>query len=624
MIIQKHLLLSLLVVVFGSYASAQPWVARHGLSASDYQTEFNKLTANGYWPVQISGYGGRFAAIFEKPGSTLPRVARHGLTSADYQTEFNKWTGQGYRPVRLSGYAVGNQARYAALFEKRANSPAWVARHGLSVNDYQIEFNKWTGQGYKPTDISAYTVNGQDLYAVIFAKITNAPAWVARHGLSAPDYQTEFNKWLAQGYRLTVVSVNGSGRYAALWEKRGNTSWQARHGLSAVQYQDEFDRLFYQGYRPVWVNGTTINGQDSYAAVWEAAETFRAADMKKVDDLVARFMRDHKVPGLSFALTKDGRLVLAKTYGYADKEAGELVAPRHRFRIASVSKPITATAIMRLLEQNKLKLSDKVFGSGALLGTTYGTQPYKTNVTNITVAHLLNHTGGGWASDLGFDPMFNDTNLNHADLISKTLNNVALVKVPGQEHHYSNFGYCVLGRVIEKLSNQSYSGYVKQQVLTPSKVSNMEIAGDTLADRKINEVKYYGQNGENPYNMKVARMDAHGGWIATPIDVCRFLVRVDRFNTKPDILKPLTLATMFSTNAASPTYAKGWAVNSAPNYWHNGSLPGEQAIGVRTADGFTWAVTTNTRAGGTFGGDLDKLMWDIKNAITMYPSFDLF
>ena len=287
-------------------AFAQSWVARHGLSAANYQTEFNKWTGQGFRPVQVSGYSDRFAAIFEKQNNAPAWVARHGLTGAEYQAEFTKWTAQGYRPIRVSGYASGNIARYAAIFEKRANTPAWSARHGISAAEYQAEFTKWTGQGYKPTDISAYTVNGQDLFAVIFEKTPNAPAWVARHGLSAADYQTEFTKWTGQGYRLTIVSgysVNNAARYAAMWEKTGNTAWQARHGLTAQQYQDEFDRLFYQGYRPVWINGTTINGQDSYAAIWEAKETFRGEDMKKVDDLVSKFMKDYNVPGLSFALT---------------------------------------------------------------------------------------------------------------------------------------------------------------------------------------------------------------------------------------------------------------------------------------------------------------------------------
>lgn len=622
----KLTILTACILLILNTSTAQPWVARHGLSAANYQTEFNKWTQQGYRPVQLSGYSDRFAAIFEKQNNAPAWVARHGLTGAEYQAEFTKLTAQGYRPVRVSGYASGNIARYAAIFEKRSNSPAWTARHGISAADYQTEFTKWTGQGYKPTDISAYNVNGQELFAVIFDKVANAPAWVARHGLSAADYQTEFTKWVGQGYRLTVVSGYASGnqvKYAAMWEKSGNYAWQARHNMTTQQYQDEFDRLFYQGYRPIWVNGTTVNGQDSYAAIWEAKETFKDADMQKVDAAVEKFMKNYNVPGLSFALTKDGRLVLAKTYGFANKETGERVAPRHQFRIASVSKPITATAIMMLMEQNKLKMGDKIFGTGALLGTTYGKQPYGTNITNITVQNLLNHASGGWASDLGFDPMFNYTNLNHKDLISKVLDEKPLQKTPGTEYHYSNFGFCVLGRVIEKLSGQTYPDFVKSKIFTPNGITNMQIAGDTEGDRKPNEVKYYGQGGEDPYGMKVARMDSHGGWVGTAIDLARFIVRVDKFNTKPDILKTATLDNMYTLGIAGSGYAKGWAVNNVPNYWHNGSLPGEQALMVRTADGFCWSVLVNTRTG-NIGGDMDALMWTIKNSITFYPSFDLF
>jgi len=153
----------------------------------------------------------------------------------------------------------------------------------------------------------------------------------------------------------------------------------------------------------------------------------------------------------------------------------------------------------------------------------------------------------------------------------------------------------------------------------------MSIGGDDEGDRKPNEVKYYGQDGENPYGMRVARMDSHGGWIATPIDLVRFLVHVDRFPTKPDILTAAHLATMYTPSTATKGYAKGWAVNSVPNYWHNGSLPGEQSIIVRTNSGYCWAILVNTRSNKQgFGGDLDKLMWDIIAKITKWPGWDLF
>ena len=619
--------LSLLII--NVIAHGQAWESRHGLAAAAYQAEFDKWSKQGYRLEMVSGYAvgnqSRYAAIFEKVGGPA-WMTKHGLSGAEYQATVNKLVAQGYRPVLVSGYAVGNQDHYAAIFEKTANPPAWVAKHGLTGAEYQAEVNKLVAQGYRIIDVSGYAVGNQDHYAAIFEKTANAPAWVAKHGLTAAQYQAEFVKLLGQGYRLRKISgygVGGQSHFAAIWEKSGSGHWQARHDLSFQQYQDEFDRLFYQGYRPVWVNGYTVGGQDRYAGIWEAKQTLASAELKAIDDLVADYMSKYGVPGLSFALTKDGRLVLAKTYGLADKDDNEKVAPRHRFRIASVSKPVTSVAVMKLLEQNKLKLSDKVFGAGSLLGTKYGKTPYKKNVDKITVQHLLEHTAGGWSNKKD-DPMFSNSSMNHAELIGWTLDNLALVNAPGTNGDYSNFGFCVLGRVIEKVTGQSYEAYVTNAILKPCGITTMEIGGDKEGNRKANEVVYYGQGGENPYGMKVERMDSHGGWIARPIDLVRLLVHVDGFPTKADILQAATVKTMFTSSSVNKGYAKGWAVNTN-NSWHNGSLPGEQAFLVRTGSGLCWAVLVNTRSKQEgFGGDLDKLMWNIVGKITVWPSFDLF
>lgn len=608
---------------------AQDWVARHGLTSAAYQSEVNKWIAKGYRIAEVSGYSSNgqdhYAAIFEKVSNAPAWVARHGLNSAQYQQEVDKWAGQGYRPVQVSGYVTGGNTKYAAIFEKSANPPRWVARHGLNAAQYQQEVNKWVGQGYYLTDVSGYTVNNQDYYTAVFEKPANIPAWVARHGLTSDQYQAAFNKWTSQGYRLKKVSgysLNGQARFAAIFEKSGSGVWAARHNMTAQQYQDEFDRFYYMGYRPVWVNGYTVNNKDYYAAIWESKNGFDMNELNDVDARVKKFMQDYKVPGASLAIAKDDRLVLAKTYGYADKEKNELMAPRHRLRIASLSKPITATAIMKLVEQGKLRLSDKVFGASAILGTTYGTQPYKKWITDITVQHLLEHLAGGWKND-GDDPMFKNVTMNHSQLITWTLDNQSLKTEPGTSYAYSNFGYCILGRIIEKKTGQSYDTWVKNNILGNCGITNMEIGGNTFAQRKTNEVKYY--DTEDPYAsyMNVKRMDSHGGWIATPIDLVRFLVRVDKFTPKADILKEATLITMYTAPAVNTGYAKGWSVNKWDNYWHGGSLPGEQSIMVRTSGGYCWALIVNTR-NNNIGGAMDKLMWDINGAIKKWPSFDLF
>lgn len=121
-------------------------------------------------------------------------------------------------------------------------------------------------------------------------------------------------------------------------------------------------------------------------------------------------------------------------------------------------------------------------------------------------------------------------------------------------------------------------------------------------------------------------MDAHGGWIGTAVDLVRFAVHVDGRGGKPALLTPASVASMTTTTLASD-YARGWNVNSAPNRWHMGSLPGTRSILVTTADGMSWAALCNSRAPDdkAMGKELDDMMWRIVNGVGAgWPAFDLF
>lgn len=120
------------------------------------------------------------------------------------------------------------------------------------------------------------------------------------------------------------------------------------------------------------------------------------ADIISLDSKVDAFMTKYNVPGASLAVSKNGKLVYIKGYGFADKSTGEKVTPAHRFRLASVSKTYTGAAIVKLAQEGKFAMDDKVFGESGILGTEYGTPPYNQNVSNMTIRHLLNNTTGSW------------------------------------------------------------------------------------------------------------------------------------------------------------------------------------------------------------------------------------
>jgi CubicO group peptidase (beta-lactamase class C family) len=321
-------------------------------------------------------------------------------------------------------------------------------------------------------------------------------------------------------------------------------------------------------------------------------------------DNAEAFRKAHSLPGLSVAIAQDGELVYEQGFGMADEAAREPITPRSLFRIASVSKPITSVTIFDLIEKGSLKLDDLVFGPQGILGEAYGGPPYKKYVGEIRLHHLLTHTGGGWTND-GTDPMFQHSRMNHQQLITWAIANVPLTHPPGEHFAYSNFGYCVLGRVIEKVSRRPYEAHVREAILSRCGVTDMRIGGNTLAERVPGEVVYYDPS-ESPYSMNVRRMDSHGGWLATASDLVRFATHVDGFPSVPDILKEDSIREMTTATTASAGYAKGWAVNPSHNWWHTGSLPGTATVMVRTNSRFCWAALTNTRRK---GADLDGFMW---------------
>ena len=344
-------------------------------------------------------------------------------------------------------------------------------------------------------------------------------------------------------------------------------------------------------------------------------------ERKRMAGVAADFMNTYEVPGLSVAIAFKGKLGYVEAFGMADRESSQSLTPQHRFRIASISKPITSVGVFTLIEAGKLKLGDYVFGPDSILGGDYPTAPTLQSLMNadaarsfieqVTIEHLLTHTTGDWGNQ-SHDPMFSNKEMTHRQLINWTLDHRPLTAPPGQSFAYSNFGYCLLGRVIEKLAGQTYEQYIKENVLKRCGIVDMQIAGNTLRDRANNEVKYYGQGGGDPYGMNVARMDSHGGWIATPTDLTMFFVHIDGFKDTEQLLADDTLRTMTAPTAANPRYAKGLFVNSLNNWWHSGLLDGTTTISVRTNSDFCWSAFTNTRSRvGDMSRALDQLVWQM-------------
>ena len=375
------------------------------------------------------------------------------------------------------------------------------------------------------------------------------------------------------------------------------------------------------------------------------------------DRLIPELMNHWDVPGGALAIAKDGRLVMARGYGLADIDQEEPVQADTLFRIASISKPITAFAILQLVERGELALDDQVFSildefeapSGATMDP---------RLEQITVRHLLQHSGG-WDPEKSYDAMSIPWRIEQELGVSKPVSCRDVITFmlgqpldldPGSEYAYSNFGYCLLGRIIEEKTGLSYEDYVKEQVLEPMGITRMRIGGTLPEERAEGEVTYYDFPGQGlahsvipgtPYQVPwpyggfyVKGLDSVGGWIASTIDLVRFVTAVDG-SRPPQMLEPHTVTLMTERPSAplwlgtSYYYGIGWLIRPAgdnANWWHNGRLPGSMSMLVRTHDGFAWAVLFNSKPEDEpiFRNEVDKLIWQGIHEVSEWPSFDLF
>jgi N-acyl-D-amino-acid deacylase len=375
--------------------------------------------------------------------------------------------------------------------------------------------------------------------------------------------------------------------------------------------------------------------------------------LAEFDRVMIHLMTKYSIVGGSLSVTRDGRLVYARGFGFADKEANQLIQPESLFRIASISKPITAVAILKLYEEGQLDLDTKAFRLLDHLQPPPGGIK-DARLYEITVRELLQHSSGlvrscfgqsrenlSAAQSLGISPPAN------ADHLVRYGMSRMLDFAPGARFSYSTLGYCTLGRLIEKVTGQKYEEYVRATVLAPAGIKRMQI-GHTLPEQRVEgEVRYYDLPNApiqlsvypphlpvpRPYSFFVEGVDSGGGWIASTIDLSRFVTAIDGQRT-PALLKPETVKRMLSrpdrpdVRNAPNYYAMGWVVRPSGDeaeWRHGGSLPASHSLLVRRADGISWTVIFNSEfREETVLAELDQMLTRAINEAKEWPSHDLF
>lgn len=311
--------------------------------------------------------------------------------------------------------------------------------------------------------------------------------------------------------------------------------------------------------------------------------------LKNPDAAMVNFLKKYDIAGGVLGITNLKELTYIKAFGYANLATAEAMRPDDRLRIASISKPITATAIMKLAQEEKVQLDDYAF---EIMGDT--ADIVDKRLLQIRVRHLLNHTAG-WDRELAGDPMFQQSRIMQdigldkpatASQILQWLKKQPLQTQPGTSYAYSNVGYLILGRIIEKITQRPYEDVIDSLLFRPAQMHSAAIGYSQQIKRLENEVYYYNRGllGASIFSIgdqalatyegmggTIESMDSHGGWVMSMPDLARFAIRSDGADATEDFLMPATFNLMIlPTNSG---YGYGWAV-SQNTHSHTGGLPG--------------------------------------------------
>lgn len=322
----------------------------------------------------------------------------------------------------------------------------------------------------------------------------------------------------------------------------------------------------------------------------------------EIDRIVTKVLAEGNIPGASIAIAKHGQVRYLKAYGWADVERKRPVKIGSLFRIASIAKSLTGAGILKLVEESKLRLDSRVFDILTEYDLHDDADP---RLSGITIAHLLQNSGG-WDRDLTFDPVFHLapiaeelrlTSRVSCDHVIRYMVGQELQFEPGTKYAYSNFGYCLLGRVLEQKTGETYEDIVKSFVLAPLGINHMRLA--RTLERAEEEVKYYDtETKRSRPPIRVPRdyysfesLAASAGWLASAEELIRFAAA--------PVPKPVTTEPAFRWDGES-YYGYGWRVwpgAAGIDYTTWGVLVGSFAIAVQTHDGYAFVVLFNGRPG---------------------------
>jgi CubicO group peptidase (beta-lactamase class C family) len=641
-------------------APAVDFVAYHNRSSADHKAQMDKYTALGYRFISLSVYNTAqdplYAAVMVKRPVVVAQQEFHGLSSAAMQKTFDEEAARGFGPVIITATGSAENPLFAAVFEPAKSIPLTrTALRGGDASDpttFQGHNQKAKADGTILTWAGVYGDAADPRYIGIWRRNTDGIFWNADGADdSAADYQGRATAEASGWARPSFVTRSFAGRYLSIFVDNAIGAWVARHELTAEQYQAEFDAHYKQGYFPLLVQGGGAGSNIRFAALFVKQEKPMARQwtakgspsIGAVDQVMEQAMKGSNVRAAGLAVIKGTKLVLARGYTWAEP-GYPVTEPTTLFRVASCSKTVTAIAIHQLIAEGKLKLTDTV-QSILHLKTPTGTEPVDPRFAQITIQNLLEQNSGLSPEFMWEDPgvvaAFNaslpatqDQTASYMMTKKMAGNPGARIPDPGQPGsskgkycknkgdlcygtpgnatYYNNFGYWMLGRIVAKKRGQDdFVEAIRPSLMTPLKITRLRASRSLVKAQLPDEAHYYSANlalgksvmtNDRPLvpveygDENIGKAEPAGGLSVAVTDFARILAALNVKEKNP-MLPPGEIISMLKLASAS-FRGHGWdGMSEGPAGVFSGQKGGllqtSQNVNHYESNGFSFVLCWN-------------------------------
>ncbi|MBK8097669.1 MAG: serine hydrolase [Planctomycetes bacterium] len=636
--------------------------AYHDRTAAQHQAQVAALTGAGYRPISLALYGTtatpQYAAVWvQRNGPAF--LPFQDLTAAQYQALLDA-NAPAMVPTLVTALGTAANPRFSGVLEQTGYG-AW-AQHGLTVQGMADAVTAARGANWRLRSADVYGTSGDPRFVVTFQPNPQQVGWGYYLASDAQDHQDRFTGMDQLYGRQTIAAFNDDGsQFLSCWEDTLVGGGPIHHDMTSATYDTLANQYWNQDNRyPINVCASGNGSGARFSAIFASTDVPQSRQwtvtgqavpaLAAFDTWVQTFMQQGGVRGAQLAIVKDGELKLARGYTWAEPGYAP-ITPTNIFRIASCTKPLTSIAIHRAIAASPI-----AFNYDTTMASMFNNPNFVDPNNNITtIEHLLRHRGGWDRSQNGsnYDPMFIDTTVANAANVSlpitttqirQYMQNQPLDFVPDNNGAYSNYGYSLLGRIVERRNpGKTYAQVIDDQIFQPLGITRPRIGGAHRDQRLPGEVLYHPltlslarsvNDADQPFvprhygGWNHANMDSHGAYVMAAADFAKVLAAFDLGVFNP-ILHPTQTAAMWDQTGTSGTL-QGWFLNTVGDgvggtlalREHNGILPGTRAYVGRREDGISFVLFTNgDRAlGGTEGEELS----DLANLVSAWPQHDLF